>query len=74
MLDGVEVFTSLSIGIATSDARDVAPEDILRDADMAMYRAKLQGKGRVTNTLNEVGSLEGFAPSRVVRLGLRIRF
>ena len=46
VLDGVEVFTSLSIGIATSDARHVAPEDILRDADMAMYRAKLQGKGR----------------------------
>jgi hypothetical protein len=28
----------------------------------------------LTNTLNEVGSLEGFAPSRVVRLGLRMRF
>ena len=28
----------------------------------------------VTNTLKEVGSLEGFAPSRVVRLGLRMTF
>jgi diguanylate cyclase (GGDEF)-like protein len=46
LLDGIEVFTTLSIGIATSASRHVAPEDILRDADMAMYRAKLQGKGR----------------------------
>ena len=28
----------------------------------------------VTNVLNEVGSLEGFAPARVIRLGIRVEF
>lgn len=43
-LDDIEVFTSLSIGIAISNAGYSNPEDILRDADTAMYRAKEQGK------------------------------
>ena len=28
----------------------------------------------VTNVLSEVGSLDGFAPARVVRLGVRVVF
>jgi diguanylate cyclase (GGDEF)-like protein len=47
-LDGLEVFTSLSIGIALSDTGYHNSEDILRDADTAMYRAKelsQSGKG-----------------------------
>jgi diguanylate cyclase (GGDEF)-like protein len=42
--DELEVFTSLSIGIALSDPKYQNPEDILRDADTAMYRAKELGK------------------------------
>ncbi len=45
-LDGHEVFTSASIGVAFSDAGYDAPEDILRDADTAMYSAKYNGKAR----------------------------
>ena len=45
-LDGHEVFTSASIGIAVSTMEYTRPEEILRDADTAMYRAKEQGKGR----------------------------
>ncbi|WP_066383302.1 diguanylate cyclase domain-containing protein [Anabaena sp. CA = ATCC 33047] len=46
-LDGQEVFISASIGIALSSTLDYdLPEDLLRDADMAMYRAKTQGKAR----------------------------
>ena len=40
-----EVFTSASIGIAL-DIGYNQPEEILRDADTAMYRAKLMGKAR----------------------------
>ena len=40
-----EVFTSASIGIAL-DIGYKQPEEILRDADTAMYRAKLMGKAR----------------------------
>lgn len=45
-LDGQEFFTTTSIGIAFSASRYDRPEDILRDADTAMYRAKANGKAR----------------------------
>ncbi len=45
-LAGKEVFTSVSIGIALSNASYEQPEDMLRDADTAMYRAKSLGKAR----------------------------
>jgi len=41
---GLEVFTSVSVGIALSSAGYDCPEDMLRDADTAMYRAKLGGR------------------------------
>jgi diguanylate cyclase (GGDEF)-like protein/PAS domain S-box-containing protein len=45
-LDGREVFTSVSIGIALSTIGYEHPDDVLRDADTAMYRAKMSGKAR----------------------------
>ena len=45
-LDGRELFTSASIGIATSETAYTNPQDLLRDADTAMYRAKALGKAR----------------------------
>ena len=42
-LDGREVFTTVSIGIALSSVGYERAEDILRDADIAMYRAKDAG-------------------------------
>jgi diguanylate cyclase (GGDEF)-like protein len=46
VLEGRDVFISTSIGIvlSASDYRDGA--ELLRDADIAMYRAKTQGKAR----------------------------
>jgi len=41
-----EVFTTASIGIATSEGRYERPQDVLRDADLAMYRAKEGGGSR----------------------------
>jgi diguanylate cyclase (GGDEF)-like protein/PAS domain S-box-containing protein len=46
VLAGKEVFTSISIGIALSNTAYEEPEDMLRDADTAMYRAKSLGKAR----------------------------
>jgi diguanylate cyclase (GGDEF)-like protein/PAS domain S-box-containing protein len=45
-LSGQEVFTSASIGIALSRSGYERPDDLLRDADIAMYRAKALGKAR----------------------------
>ncbi len=41
-----EVFASVSIGIAVSTSGYERPEDVLRDADLALYRAKGAGRGR----------------------------
>ena len=45
-LNGQEVYSSASIGIALSESGYGRPEDLLRDADTAMYRAKALGKAR----------------------------
>lgn len=45
-LEGKEVFTSASIGIALCNSTYKDPEEIMRDADTAMYRAKSLGKAR----------------------------
>ncbi|HXW89160.1 MAG TPA: EAL domain-containing protein [Terriglobales bacterium] len=43
---GRQVFTSASVGIALSTTPHERPEDLLRDADIAMRRAKSLGKSR----------------------------
>ena len=45
-IGGREVFTSASIGIAFSLSDYANPEEIMRDADTAMYHAKARGKAR----------------------------
>ena len=46
LLGGQEVFTTVSIGIALSAPAYERPEQLLRDADLALYRAKALGKAR----------------------------
>ncbi|HWP48522.1 MAG TPA: EAL domain-containing protein [Candidatus Limnocylindrales bacterium] len=45
-LNGQEVCTTTSIGIALNTIGYIQPDDLLRDADIAMYRAKALGKAR----------------------------
>ena len=45
-IDGYELFSTASIGIALSDQGYEKPEDILRDADLTMYSAKEHGRAR----------------------------
>jgi diguanylate cyclase (GGDEF)-like protein/PAS domain S-box-containing protein len=44
-LDGHQVFATVSVGIALSSPGD-SPEDLLHNADTAMYNAKAAGKAR----------------------------
>ena len=46
MIEGREVRASVSVGIALSTASHTRPEDILKDADTAMRRAKALGGSR----------------------------
>ncbi|MCH9651727.1 MAG: EAL domain-containing protein [Deltaproteobacteria bacterium] len=43
-LEGIEVFTATSIGISISSSDYQHPEEPIRDADTAMYRAKAKGR------------------------------
>lgn len=45
-ISGRQVFTSASIGIAFGHAQYTSPDEIMRDADTAMYHAKSRGKAR----------------------------
>ncbi|MFL5374101.1 MAG: EAL domain-containing protein [Myxococcales bacterium] len=45
-LGGTEVFTSASVGVAVGRPELAKPEDLLRDADVALYRAKDLGRSR----------------------------
>jgi len=45
-LQGHQVFVTTSIGIATSHTTGTNSDDLIRDADVAMYRAKRKGPSR----------------------------
>jgi len=44
---GTEMFVGASVGIAMATTGEERPEELLRDADAAMYHAKDAGRGRV---------------------------
>jgi diguanylate cyclase (GGDEF)-like protein/PAS domain S-box-containing protein len=46
MIGGQELFPTASMGIALYNSSYQTPEELLRDADTAMYSAKALGKGR----------------------------
>ncbi len=46
-LDGTEVSVGASIGVTFSEGPRRTVDEILRDADLAMYEAKAQGRGRI---------------------------
>jgi diguanylate cyclase (GGDEF)-like protein len=46
--EGVSLTVSLSAGLVLADANDRTPEELLHDADLALYASKSVGRGRVT--------------------------
>jgi diguanylate cyclase (GGDEF)-like protein/PAS domain S-box-containing protein len=47
-LGGVDIRPYASVGVTVQTVEHVAPEELIRDCDIAMYQAKAGGKGRVT--------------------------
>ncbi|MDR1728560.1 MAG: EAL domain-containing protein [Acidobacteriota bacterium] len=68
VVDGHELFPTASIGIAVYNHSYQSPDALLQDADMAMYSAKVAGKGRY-----EIFDTEMRAAS-VARLQLETEF
>jgi EAL domain-containing protein (putative c-di-GMP-specific phosphodiesterase class I) len=48
VLDGRELTVTASVGIALGEAEVNGADDLLQNADVAMYRAKSEGRGRYT--------------------------
>jgi diguanylate cyclase (GGDEF)-like protein/PAS domain S-box-containing protein len=47
LMDGRELIITASIGFAVNTLPDLGADDLLRDADAAMYRAKAAGRDRI---------------------------
>ena len=52
-IEGRRLYTSASVGVAVAHARYERAEDLLRDADIALYRSKADGRATYT-IFNEV--------------------
>ncbi len=57
LIDGYEVTTGASIGIAYSPDHGETPEQLLKNADLALYVAKARGRGTFIRFENGMGSM-----------------
>ena len=48
-MDGVMIRSTVSVGVAEARAEDKTFDDIMRRADMMMYKAKQQGRNQVVS-------------------------
>ena len=64
MLMGQEVRLGVSVGVAIDYDGSTTPEDLLRAADVAMYAAKAQGKGRWTMFEHSMADQRRWSTSR----------
>ncbi len=68
-IGGEEVFTSVSVGIVVASGGDLNAEELLADADNAMYRAKETGRNRIE--VFDAGMREEVAQSHDLDMALR---
>lgn len=54
-IEGVAIGGGTSIGIVCHDGHAIDPEELLRGADIALYRAKGDGRGRAVHYDHEMG-------------------
>ena len=46
-VNGQDIFTTCSMGLALCSLADTPPSELIRDAEVAMYRAKAKGEGSI---------------------------
>ena len=70
---GHELFVSMSIGAAVSSTRDTTITELLRKADIALYRAKAEGRDRFVAFSDDLDSLsaEQFDLDNALRYAVR---
>lgn len=80
-ISGREAQIDASIGITLNEKGHADPVSVLRDADVAMYRAKTMGRGRVAlfdelddRRATALARLEGELPRALVRQELELHF
>src|SRR5579884_4177907 len=68
-VDGEEVMTTVSVGIASTSRADHLPADLLRQADLALYQAKARGRDRheVYGEALQTRAVERFGIERLLR-------
>ena len=69
VLDGLQVMTSTSIGIAIAGSSDVEPTELMKQADLALYGAKTNGRNRFAHF--EAGMDEIARERRELEMDLR---
>ncbi len=72
LIDGHELVVTASIGFAVNSSNDFTADELLRDADAAMYRAKAAGRDRVEAFTEETraASVAALQTSSELRRGL----
>ncbi len=72
LIDGHELVITASIGFAVNSTSDITADELLRDADAAMYRAKGAGRDRVEAFTEETraASVAALQTSSELRRGL----
>jgi diguanylate cyclase (GGDEF)-like protein len=67
-----EIVATVSVGVVVTSQADSVPTDLLREADMAMYRAKDRGRDRheVYGATLQVRAIERLGTERVLRRAL----
>lgn len=71
-IENQDIFISCSIGIVTAGDSHTKPEELLRDADVAMYSAKKQGRGRwsIFNTSMREAAIDTLVIQNALRQAL----